>query len=289
MWQIHFKGTQVQAERLSHIVGEIALGVTFFETTERFGDDLVWILTAIFETRLEAENFVHYAQKDGLAMMNSFTIEVVPDKDWLAENRKTFAAIDTGRFYIYGSHDDAKRPEDRIQLCIDAATAFGTGHHGTTQGCLEALCILKDQGYQPRKIMDVGTGTGILAMGAYRLFNQDVIATDNDPEAVGRALENFERNHCPLTCVLDENLDHATVQSNAPYDLITANILAEPLVFLAPMMAKHMAPKGYIILSGLLTNQVSMVVDAYVKSSFNLLQTLTYGEWATLILQKENQ
>ena len=286
MWQIQFKGAQVQAERLAHILGEIALSTTFFETQERFGDDLVWTLTAMFETRLEAENFVHYAQRDGLAMMNSFALEPVPNKDWLAENRKTFAAIDTGRFYIYGSHDDTKHPDDRIQLCIDAATAFGTGHHGTTLGCLEALCILSDQGQQPQTIMDVGTGTGILAMGAHRLFGKHVIATDNDPEAVSRALENFERNACPLTCVLDEILEHPTILSHAPYDLITANILAEPLVFLAPMMATHMAPKGHIILSGLLTNQAPMVIDAYVSRSFKLIQTLIYGEWATLILKK---
>lgn len=285
MWQLTYSGPLEKAEKMAVMLEEIALGVTFFETNRPLGIGLFWDLQAIFETQEEAGAFKNHLITQGFVQEWDVSIELLPQKDWLAENRKTFKAIDTWRFYIYGSHDDTPLPNDRITLCIDASTAFGTGHHGTTQGCLEALGILFDEGYKPSRILDVGTGTGILAMGAYRLFQQPVFATDCDPEAVLKANGNFVLNQCPIICILDEYLNHDAIMDKAPFDLLIANILADPLIHLAPTFKERMTDHGKLILSGILDHQAHSVQQAYERLGFRLYRTFSYGEWRALLLE----
>ena len=285
MWQLTYSGPLEKAEKMAQSLEEIALGVTFFETNRPLGMGLFWDLQAIFETQEGGQAFINEMLAQGFLKECDVSLDPLPQKDWLAENRKTFKAIDTWRFYIYGSHDDTPLPKDRITLCIDASTAFGTGHHGTTQGCLEALGILFDDGYTPNRILDVGTGTGILAMGAYRLFQKPVFATDCDPEAVLKANGNFGLNHCPITCVLDESLTDPIIVQNAPYDILIANILAEPLIHLAPTFKGRMAEKSKLILSGILDHQAPSVQKAYENQGFKIYRTFAYGEWRALLME----
>jgi ribosomal protein L11 methyltransferase len=225
------------------------------------------------------------------ASMNarSFVISEVPDKDWVAEVRKELAPIRAGRFFLYGSHDADKVPTDCVPLLIEAALAFGTGHHGTTQGCLTALDKLALAGFSPKAVADIGCGTAVLAMGAAKLWNVPMIASDIDTVATDTAAANLVSNGLAgrveiVTCA---GFDHPRLRSQLPYDLILANILKGPLVELAPDMGKACNLEGYAILSGILNEQADDVSKSYKENGFIEVDRLIIGEWSTLTLQKK--
>ncbi len=217
-----------------------------------------------------------------------FALSELPEIDWVAHVRRELAPIEAGRFFLYGSHDADKVPEGRIALLIEAAVAFGTGHHGTTLGCLRALDRLADEGIAPTAVIDVGCGTAVLAMAAARVFPGTVLASDIDPVAVEVAAANARANGLAdrLVCVEAAGFDHPRIAAGAPYDLILANILMGPLIDLAPAMAAHAAPGGRAILSGLLTTQAEAVAAAYVAQGFALVAREDIGEWSTLVLRR---
>lgn len=219
-----------------------------------------------------------------------FVVSKVPDKDWVAEVRRELAPVHAGRFFLYGSHDAHKVPRDCVPLRIEAAMAFGTGHHGTTQGCLMALDQIAAAGFKPQNVADVGCGTAVLAMAAAKLWDVPVLASDIDKVATETAQANLNINQMReridiLTCA---GFDHPRLQSEAPFDLIFANILKGPLISLAPDVAKYGKTGGYVILSGILNGQAEEVIEIYYSQGFTEKNRLIIGEWSTLILQRSD-
>ncbi|WP_420586409.1 50S ribosomal protein L11 methyltransferase [Ruegeria sp.] len=218
-----------------------------------------------------------------------FVVSELPETDWVAHVRRELAPVEAGRFFVYGSHDADKLPEGRIPLLIEAAMAFGTGHHGTTLGCLKALDHLLNDGFSASKVADIGCGTAVLAMAAARVWDGDIIASDIDQVAVDVAEANLKANGMSgqVQCVEAAGFDHPDLQANAPYDLIFANILKGPLVALSPEIGANLRDGGYAILSGILNEQADDVVSVYSQNGFNLAKRDEIGEWTTLILSKQ--
>ncbi|MBP1807684.1 50S ribosomal protein L11 methyltransferase [Rubellimicrobium aerolatum] len=218
----------------------------------------------------------------------AWTVSEVPDVDWVAKVRRDLPPVEAGRFFLYGSHDADKVPEGRVPLLIEAAMAFGTGHHATTVGCLRAIDRLEAQGFRPRNVADVGAGTAVLAMGAARAWPEaaPVVAGDIDPVAVETALANLEANGLGgrIACVEAAGLDAPAFREGVPFDLILANILKGPLIGLAPDMAAAASPPARVILSGLLREQAAEVAAAYAAVGLREIDREEIGDWATLVL-----
>lgn len=238
--------------------------------------------------------FTEAPDEAGLALLATlhnakpFAVSELPDTDWVAHVRRELAPVQAGQFFVYGSHDADKIPGDKIPLLIEAAMAFGTGHHGTTLGCLKALDYLIGQGFEADKVVDIGCGTAVLAMAAARVWQGTILASDIDQVAVDVAVANLDANGMAgrVNCVEAAGFDHNDLQANAPYDLIFANILKGPLVALAPEMAGHLRPGGFTILSGILNEQAESVVDVYARNGINQVRRDEIGDWTTLLLQK---
>ncbi|WP_020592577.1 50S ribosomal protein L11 methyltransferase [Kiloniella laminariae] len=213
-------------------------------------------------------------------------IEQLPDIDWVAESQKALPPIVAGKFFVHGSHITQAPPEGSVPLLIEANVAFGTGQHDTTKGCLIALTDLADD----RKItsaLDMGCGSGILAMGIKILWDCPVLAIDIDADSVRVALENATLNKVSgITGICGDGYATAEVSQQAPFDLIVANILAEPLCQMAPELEKNLAPGGIAVLSGLLITQQEQVVKAQEAQGLKVIRELHLGEWATLVLSR---
>jgi len=218
-----------------------------------------------------------------------FALSELPEVDWVAHVRRELSPVDAGRFFVFGSHDADKVPEGRVPLQIEATVAFGTGHHGTTLGCLLAFDRLLTDGWRPTRVADIGCGTAVLAMAAAAtLPDALVIASDIDRVAVDVAEANVAINDLDgrVECLEAAGLDHARIRAAGPYDLIFANILKGPLIELAPAIATRLATGGRAILSGLLSVQADSVTAAYEGSGLVLNNRNDIGEWSTLVLQK---
>jgi ribosomal protein L11 methyltransferase len=218
-----------------------------------------------------------------------FSVSELPEIDWVAKVRRDLSPITAGRFFLYGSHDADKAPEGVIALLIEAAMAFGTGHHGTTKGCLEALDRLATKGVRAQNVADIGCGTAVLAMAAARLWGRPVLASDIDAVAVDVAEANVTANGLDgqVRCLVATGFDHPVLEQAAPFDLVFANILMGPLIDLAPDMAAHVAPGGRAILSGLLTEQAERVIAAYDAAGFAVEDRAEIDVWATLTLRRQ--
>ena len=215
-----------------------------------------------------------------------FVVSELPETDWVAHVRRELAPVEAGRFFVYGSHDADKVPEDAEPLLIEAAMAFGTGHHGTTLGCLRALDRLSGDGFVGHNVADIGCGTAVLAMAAARIWPETVLASDIDEVAVDVARSNAAANGLAdrVRCVEAAGFDHPELRDAAPFDLVFANILKGPLVALAPDMAAHLKPGGYAILSGILNEQADEVIDVYSQVGINLVHREEIVDWTTLTL-----
>ena len=217
-----------------------------------------------------------------------FVLSELPEVDWVAHVRRELSPVEAGRFFVHGSHDADRVPEGAEALLIEAAMAFGTGHHATTRGCLLALDRLVSEGFQPRRIVDVGCGTAVLAMAAARVFPVIVLAGDIDPQAVDVARANVIANGLlgRVECVEAVGFDHPLIEGAAPFDLVFANILKQPLIDLVPDMARYVAPGGHAILSGILATQADAVVAAYAAGGLALETRVDHGEWTTLVVRR---
>ncbi|NHB76101.1 50S ribosomal protein L11 methyltransferase [Rhodobacter calidifons] len=218
-----------------------------------------------------------------------FAVSELPEVDWVAHVRRELSPVDAGRFFVFGSHDADKVPPGRVPLQIEATVAFGTGHHGTTLGCLLAFDRLLSEGWRPAKVADIGCGTAVLAMAAAAtLPDALVIASDIDPVAVEVAEANVAINGLQgrVDCLEAAGLDHHAIVAAAPFDLIFANILKGPLIELAPAISTHLATGGRAILSGLLALQADSVTAAYKAAGLCLQSRNDIGEWSTLVLQR---
>ncbi len=206
---------------------------------------------------------------------------------WVQRTQEAFPEQLVGhRFAIRGTHDQSPRTPGRITLVLDAGLAFGSGEHGSTRGCLRALEIVARRA--PRRILDLGTGSGILAMAAARLLRRPVLATDIEPWSVRVTRQNAADNGVSrlIRAELADAWRSRGTRSQAPYDLVFANILARPLCRMSAALATHLATGGCAILSGLLVSQVPMVLSAHRRHGLTLVQVVIEGGWATLIVRK---
>jgi ribosomal protein L11 methyltransferase len=216
--------------------------------------------------------------------------EDLPDKDWVAENQRSFRPFAVGPFWVHPSHDAGGRPAGLLPLQIDAGLAFGTGTHATTRGCLEMLATLDP--VETISSVDVGCGSGILAIAMAKLWQRPVLGGDNDAEAVAVAAENAGLNGVGDLCrfATAAGLTAPELAAPAPYDLIVANILAGPLVDLSDAFAAALRPGGRVLLSGLLVEQAALVLSAYRRRGFEFERRLdleTGGAWwRTLLLRR---
>jgi ribosomal protein L11 methyltransferase len=242
-----------------------------------------WRMETIAEAKPRAADVRAALKRFGVTA----TIGKVPQKNWVLESRKGLPPLKAGPFFIHGEHDRDKRPAKGIALEIDAGMAFGTGRHETTMGCLKALLRLKKT-LKARRILDVGTGTGILAFAAWHLWQQPVIAGDNDKDAVRVARENAAINGLKkhIRVVMSDGYKAKAIRDRRPYDLITANILANPLIMLAPDLAKNLARNGRAVLSGLMNDQARDVLAAHRKVGLELDFRLRLGQWSVLVLKR---
>lgn len=225
------------------------------------------------------------AAGDEVAQAISF--DTVEAKDWVKASLEDLVPVPAGRFVVHGQHDRSRVPPNKIGIEIEAALAFGTGHHGTTRGCLLLLDhVLK--AYQPRRVLDLGTGTGVLAIAAAKALHDQVLASDIDPASVRVARENAHLNETGalVTMVCATGFSAPQFAKAAPFDLVLANILANPLRQLAAPMAQHLAPSAMVILSGLLTPQVGGVIAAYRARGLVPLRHLKIEGWSSLLLRK---
>ena len=212
-------------------------------------------------------------------------VEPLPDQDWIKLSQEGLPPVRAGRFFVYGAHDAGQVPHGVIPLRIEAGLAFGTGHHETTALCLAVLSDLaKKRAF--RNVLDLGCGTGLLAIGAAKLWKRKVLASDIDPVAIEVTDANARLNGvAPLVeAVVADGLTHPTLSARAPYDLLIANILAGPLTFLAPSIAAALAPGALLVLSGLLNNQEQMVRGFY--HPLRLVERRRQGPWSALVLEK---
>jgi len=215
------------------------------------------------------------------------TIEALPPTDWLAATHAAFPPFAVGRFWIHGSHVEEPVPTGRLGLAIDAATAFGSGEHPTTRGCLIALETLAKR-RRPGRVLDMGCGTAILAVAAVRLGARRVVAVDIDPESVRVARINARVNGVAarIRTGIADGYAAAPVSEGRPYDLVLANILARPLIRMAPALAQALAPGGRAVLSGLLSEQEAGVLAAHRQQGLVLERRVDLPPWPTLVLRK---
>ncbi|WP_456622391.1 MULTISPECIES: 50S ribosomal protein L11 methyltransferase [unclassified Bradyrhizobium] len=217
----------------------------------------------------------------------TLAFDTIEAKDWVKASLQDLVPVPAGRFVVHGSHDRDRVAPNKLKIEIEAALAFGTGHHGTTRGCLLLLDhVLKSA--RPRRVLDLGTGTGVLAIAAAKALHQAVLASDIDPPSVRVAAENAALNETGnhVRVIRATGFAAPDFATCGPFDLVLANILANPLRQLAGPMTRHLAPGGRVILSGLLTHQAPAVIAAYRARGLVPLRHLRIEGWSSLLLRK---
>jgi ribosomal protein L11 methyltransferase len=266
------------------------------EELEAF-NDAKWQLHAYFEREPEFRTIRSFTDRIAGANAEKMTPTEIDDEDWLLLSQQGLRPVHAGRFFIHTSAFSGEIPGGSKPFQIEASQAFGTGGHDTTAGCLNMLDGLKRRGKQFRRIADIGTGTGLLAFAALHLWRKAyVTASDIDPVSVAVTRQNAEINAVPvgqeqgrLALCVAMGTNHPVIQERAPYDLITANILAGPLIELAPDFAQIVADGGHIILAGLLNTQCGRVLHAYKRFGFRLVKRADSGDWPCLCLVKRSR
>jgi len=281
--QIIARGPRAVAEAAAAVLdADPVLEAATYSILEEDEDHDVWRIDAFPTTTEEAD-----ALRGRLAAFPALvvTVEALADADWLAMSLSGLPPVRAGRFFVYGAHDQGRIPANAVALRIEAGAAFGTGHHGTTVGCLQAWNdLIKARRFG--KVLDVGAGTGVLAIAAARTGARLARGTDIDAPSVRIARENAALNGARAEFVHASGLGHQRVRSAAPYDLVFANILAPPLVALAQDIRGALRPGGIAILSGLLRTQERRVLAAYRSRGFRLLRRIHRDAWATLVLER---
>jgi ribosomal protein L11 methyltransferase len=280
--QIVARGARADAEAAAEAIDvDVALEGATYSILEEDEDKGIWRIDAFPTTQDESDGLNRVLAGFKLKV----TTEVLADADWLAMALSGLPPVKAGRFFVYGMHDRGRLPASTVNLRIEAGAAFGTGHHGTTVGCLQAYDrLIKARSF--KKVLDVGAGTGLLAIAAARTGSKLAVGTDIDKPSVRIAKENALVNQANAKFVHASGLGHRLVADNAPYDLVFANILARPLISLAQDIKRALVPGGTVILSGLLRTQERMVKAAYLSRGFKVVSRIHRDAWATLVLQR---
>lgn len=280
MFRVHILLPRQDAERLSDLLSGLdpspAAAVSVEEVSR-----VSWSLDAFCVTEVEANETASIIAKEAPGVRAS--VLKLDDKDWVAESLAGLPAVHAGPFVVAGAHELAKVSPGKIPVWIEAGPAFGTGHHGTTRGCLEALAHeLKRK--RPARVLDIGTGSGVLAIAAVKAGAGFALGTDLDADSIRIARENARNNDAGrhLKLLHAAGAGHSVIRGAAPYDLVLANILARPLVRLAPEISKLMSIGGRVILSGLLSHQEPQVKAAYAGQGLDLVRRRRLNGWSTL-------
>lgn len=281
--QIIARGPRAQAEAAAEAIdSDILLEGATYSILEEDEDRGLWRIDAFPTSDEEAEALkARLAEHPGVTVK----VEVLADADWLAMSLSGLPPVRAGRFFVYGAHDQGRVPSNAVNLKIDAGAAFGTGHHGTTVGCLMAFDeLLKRERFE--RVLDVGCGTGVLAIAAARTGSRVALGTDIDRPSVRIANENARLNRADARFVYASGLDDRRVRGEGPYDLVFANILAPPLVALSQDIKEALRLGGVAILSGLLRTQERRVTAAYLSRGFHLERRIHRDAWSALVLRR---
>lgn len=261
-----------------------ALSVTIFDAPQTRGETQM-LVQALFETEADA-----VAAQDRLELPRDTPSQItqLPAKDWVSETQAGLAPVRAGRFFVYGSHDADKIPADIVPLHVDAGMAFGTGHHGTTAGCLHMFSDLLDAQFPIGSVLDLGCGAGILAMAAAKtLPDAEILATDIDPDAIAVTAQNMIENAVQgrIQTAVANGFDSAVLK-NRRFDLIFANILSGPLMGLADDISAAAAPGGHVILSGILDEKADQVAARFTQAGLHVTPQPSLEGWTSLLAEK---
>ncbi|MBB3590262.1 ribosomal protein L11 methyltransferase [Rhizobium sp. BK529] len=287
--RLYVSTTEKQAEEILDLLSEVFGEEDFaIGTTEIDEKNDVWEASVY----MMAEDEVDVRSRVAAALKQTFpdavlSREVIPDVDWVVKSLEGLKPVRAGRFLVHGSHDRDKVRIGDIAIEIDAGQAFGTGHHGTTAGCLEVIDrVLRAR--TVRNALDLGTGSGVLAIAVRKLRNIPILATDIDPIAIRVAAENVRRNGIAtgIATVTAPGFHSTAFSEHGPFDLIIANILARPLIKMAPQLVTNLAPGGSVILSGILAAQRWKVLAAYNGAKLRHVRTIWRNGWVTIHLDR---
>ncbi|WP_303853008.1 50S ribosomal protein L11 methyltransferase [Bartonella apis] len=284
--RLHYKSPKREAEKqyelLDHAFEDDAFPLAITEIDEANG---IYEVSLYVDETQKNSVLPRFAQVLGVDE-NKIEIEVLPDIDWVSHSLEGLGPVRAGRFFVHGSHDREKVKPGDLAIEIDAGQAFGTGHHGTTVGCLELIADVMEH-EKPQNALDLGTGSGILAIGIALIKPIRILATDIDPIAIKVAKENFALNGVAktITAITATGLDDEEIKKRTPFDLIVANILANPLIELAPQMVPALKKGGSIVLSGILEEQHDRVVKAFEAEGAKYIKTLHHEGWVAIHLK----
>ncbi|HXW72042.1 MAG TPA: 50S ribosomal protein L11 methyltransferase [Methylocella sp.] len=282
---------EATARKVADIIVETFDPATTAAASFATGDESVWAVEAFFGT-LPDEAAVRALIKAAASeeAVESAIFGEVAERDWIAASLALLPPVRAGRIFVHGGHDRDRVATNDIGIEIEAALAFGTGHHGSTRGCLLMLADIARR-RRPVSILDLGTGSGVLAIAAARLFKREVRAGDIDPVSVRTAVSNAKRNHAGnfIKLALARGVAHPLLRDGAPYDLVMANILARPLCSLAPELARLTSVGAEIILSGLLPRDVAAVLSAYRGQGTALARRFDVDGWVTLLVRRRGR
>lgn len=281
-WQAAFVIPAAAAGTAENAFDDIALSVARFETDEK---NHLWTFEILFGEKPDAGDL-----KRRLMLLSvlhevplpELNLKEIEQKDWLKAVAQNFPPLAIGRFYVHGAHVKEPPPAGAIPIQIDAGAAFGSGEHGTTGTCLEALDWLARK-HDFNNVLDMGCGSGILAIAAAKLWNAEVLAADIDPVAALVAAENARINRARLEAIVSDGYLSEKIKRRAPFDLIVSNILARPLVKFAPQLKAHLRGGGAAVLSGLLSSQEAQVKNAHLAQGLTFVRRFEGGDWRTLV------
>jgi ribosomal protein L11 methyltransferase len=292
-WKVTLPCTRTEAEALNGDIAPLAAldpppAIITQEPDPERPD--AWEISAYFEGKPDVASIMLLQSLIPSARGAKPKIDALPDEDWVTISQAGLEPVHAGRFYLHTAHNKGKVPHGAITFRIEASQAFGTGNHATTANCLAMLDAMRRRGMRAIDIADIGTGTGVLAFAASKLWRQArVIASDIDAKSVAVAAENAAINHIPtgtlpgrVQLLTASGVDHPALMARAPYDLIIANILAGPLIDLAPAFAALTRPGASVVVAGLLRSQVDSVTNTYRRHGFRFAERCGEAEWPCL-------